>query len=291
MWSRSTRPSGWVLLLFKGRKAFFSEEKKQKTFGRAVAVLSWHIRLALCGLVCLAGWPSFAQRNVVSLNLCTDQLLVLLAPERVAALEPLARDPALSFVAAQAARLPTVRADAEAVLALRPDLVLAGRYGAQGTVALLRTRGVRVVQIEEAEDFAAVAAQVTQVAGLLGVAARGQALVAEMGRRLASAHKRAGRAVLWEAGGWTAGPGSFGDAVLRAAGLANAGTGGRIGLEALLAARPDLLVTEAAARFPSMATDLAWHPALAGLARRTVAPPLLVCAGPFSTAAVDAVAR
>ena len=39
--------------------------------------------------------------RVVSLNLCTDQMLVLLAPEKVLALSPLARDPALSFVAAR----------------------------------------------------------------------------------------------------------------------------------------------------------------------------------------------
>ena len=235
--------------------------------------------------------PASANAGVVSLNLCTDQLLVLLAPEQVTALEPLARDPALSFVARQAATLPQVRADAEAVLALRPDLVLAGRYGAQGTLALLRERGVHVVQVAEARDFAAVGVQVMQVAGVLGVAARGREMVSAMWRRLADVRRRRGTAVLWEAGGWTAGPGSFGDAVLRAAGLADVGTGGRIGVEALLAARPDLLVTEQAARFPSMATDLAWHPALAGMARRVVAPAELICAGPWSVGAVAAVAK
>jgi iron complex transport system substrate-binding protein len=227
---------------------------------------------------------------VVSLNLCTDQLLVLLAPEQVRALEPLARDPALSFVAAQTRSLPTVRADAEAVLALHPDLVLAGRYGAQATLALLRARGVRVVQVEQPASFAGVAAEVSEVAHLLGEEARGAALVSRMWQRLAAIHKRQGTAVLWEAGGWSAGPGSFEDAVLRAAGLTNLGTGGRIGLEALLAAHPGLLVTERAANFPSMATDLAWHPALAGMARLTVSPAWLACAGPFSVAAVEALA-
>ncbi len=232
-----------------------------------------------------------AEARVVSLNLCTDQLLVLLAPEQVTALEPLARDPALSFVAALAARLPQVRADAEAVLALHPDLVLAGRYGAQDTVALLRARGVRVVQFEEAEDFPAIGVQVGEMAELLGVPARGRRMVAAMWRRLAAIRRRAGTAVLWEAGGWSAGPGGFGDAVLRAAGLADLGSGGRIGVERLLALRPDVLVTEAAPRFPSLATDLAWHPALAGMTRRVVAPPLLVCAGPWSVGAVEALAK
>ncbi len=238
-------------------------------------------------LAFLLSFPACSRAKVVSLNLCTDQLLVLLAPEQVTALEPLARDPALSYVAAQAANLPQVRADAEAVLALHPDLVLAGRYGAQSTVALLRARGVRVVQFDEVEDFPAVGVQVGELADLLGVPARGRRMVTAMWRKLAGVRRRAGSAVLWEAGGWSAGPGSFGDAVLRAAGFTDVGSGGRIGVERLLALRPDVLVTEAAARFPSMATDLAWHPALARMVREVVAAPLLVCAGPWSVGAVE----
>ncbi len=230
--------------------------------------------------------------GVVSLNLCTDQLLVLLAPERVAGLEFLARDPSLSFVAAQAAHLPAVRADAEAVLRLHPDLVLAGRYGAQTTVALLRQRGVRVMQFDQPENFAAIESQVVQVARLLGAQARGAALVAGMRAQLAALPRAArGRAVFWEAGGWTAGPGSLADAALLAAGWQDAGTGGRIGLEGLLRAKPDLLVTETAPDFPSIATDLAWHPALLGLARRSVPAALLICGGPFSVRAAEILAR
>ncbi len=242
---------------------------------------------ALFGMA-LPAWAS----GVVSLNLCSDQLLVLLAPERVGALEFLARDPALSFVAAQARRFPWVRADAEAVLRLHPDLVLAGRYGAQTTVALLRARGVRVVQIDEPQNFAGIEAQVMQVAWLLGEAARGQAMVTRMEAALrALPQRRRGRAVFWEAGGWTAGPGSLADAALRAAGWTDAGTGGRIGVEALLRQKPDLLVTDTAPDYPSMATDLAWHPALRGLARKTVPPALLICGGPYSVQAAEMLAQ
>ena len=74
----------------------------------------------------------------------------------VAALSTLAHDPALSFVAARAASLPTVRASAEAVLRLHPDLVLAGNYGAQATVALLAEQGLPVVRVSMPEDFAGV---------------------------------------------------------------------------------------------------------------------------------------
>jgi iron complex transport system substrate-binding protein len=230
--------------------------------------------------------------NVVSLNLCTDALLVMLAPEQVAALSPLARDQSLSPVASQAATLPWVRPEAEAVLRLHPDLVLAGRYGAQAAVAVLRTRGLRVVQVDEPTDFGAVAVEVAQVAAALGVPERGAAMVATMQARLAALHPTpGGRAIFWQARGFTAGPGSFGDAVLRAAGYENAGTGRAVGVEAMLTHPPDVLVTEQAPAFPSLATDLLAHPALSEIKRRSVPPALLACAGPWSVDAAEMLAR
>jgi hypothetical protein len=59
----------------------------------------------------------------------------------------------------------------------------------------------------------------------------------------------------------------------------------------VLARKPDLLVTETKARFPSMSTDLAHHPALSGIRQRAIAPALLACAGPFSVAAAEQLAR
>ena len=62
-------------------------------------------------------------------------------------------------------------------------------------------------------------------------------------------------------------------------------------MEVLLSRPPDLLVTAQAPAFPSLATDLLRHPALAALPRRTVAPASLICAGPFTVSAVEALAR
>jgi len=240
-----------------------------------------------------AGWgaPPARAGGVVSLNLCTDQLLALLAPGRVAALSPLARDPALSTVAEAARHLPWVRPDAEAVLALHPDLVLAGVYGAQAAVAVLKRHGVPVVQVAEADSFDGVARQVTTIADALGSQAAGGRLVAAMRATLAAVpHAARGSAILWEPRGFSAGPGGFGDAVLRAAGYRNVGTGREMGVEALASAPPDVLITAAAPAYPSLATDLLWHPALARLQRRTVAPAWLACPGPWSVAAVVALA-
>jgi iron complex transport system substrate-binding protein len=251
---------------------------------------SWLFSRALA-LCLLAAVPARAG-DVVSLNLCTDAVLLTLAPERIAALSPLARDPSLSVAASAAASLPWVRPEAEAVLALHPALVLASRYGAQSTVALLRARGVAVVTLGEPADLAGVDQQVRDAAAALGVAARGRAVLADFHARLAAIRPRPPvQAVLWEARGFSAGPGSFGGDVLRAAGLINAGTGGAMDVETLVARHPGLLVTQTAPGYPSLATDMLWHPALAGLHRATLRPAWLACPGPWSIAAVEALTR
>ena len=229
--------------------------------------------------------------DVVSLNLCTDEFLVLLAPERIAALSPLARDPSLSVVASSAKTLPWVRADAEAVLMLHPSLVLAGPYGAQTTLAILTRAGMRVERTTLPQDFGAIRAETSRLAALLGVPARGAALLADMDARLASVPPHpALRALALAPRGYTAPVGSLEDSVLRAAGLINAGTGARVGLEAIVAHPPALLVEDLTPDYPSLATDMLRHPALSRIPRRFVPPALLACGGPWSARAVEMLA-
>ena len=245
---------------------------------------------ALAALFLLVALPAQAQR-VVSLNLCTDQFLVLLAPDRAVALSPLARDPALSFVARQAAAMDWVRPDAEAVLRLKPDLVLAGPFGARTTLAALERRGIRVERTVMPQDFAAIRAETRRFAALLGAEAKGEALLAEMDQMLAAVPKRPPiRALALQARGYTAYPGSLEDSVLAAAGLVDMGAGRRLGLEAIAADRPGLLVTAAAPDYPSLATDMLLHPVLRGIPRRTWQPALLACGGPWTASAVAALA-
>jgi iron complex transport system substrate-binding protein len=234
-----------------------------------------------------------AAERVVSLNLCTDQMLVLLAPEKVAALSPLARDPALSFVAPQAMRLPIVHASAEAVLRLHPDLVLAAPFGAQTTLAVLQQEGLHILRIGLPQDFTGIRKQTRELANALGVPQRGEALIAAMDITLnALPHPRGEiRALVWEPRGLTAGPGTLMDAVLHAAGLTNASDGRRVSLEAMLRHPPDLLIVPTEPAFPSLATDLLDHPALEALRRREIAPPLSSCGGPFTAQAATLLAR
>jgi iron complex transport system substrate-binding protein len=247
-------------------------------------------RLVLASLLLALAAPTQAApthaRRVVSLNLCTDQYLALLAPEQAVGLTQLARDPSLSVVAPQAAHLPVVRADAEAVLALHPTLVLATHWGAQATLAALERQGIPVVRIALPQDFPAIRAQTIALAALLGEPQRGAALLARMDAALAAPHAHPTEALWLAARGYTAGPRSLQAAVLRAAGLTPIGQGRHISLESLLTHPPALLVTAQAPGFPSLATNLLTHPALATLPRRTVPPALLACGGPWTAEAV-----
>jgi iron complex transport system substrate-binding protein len=244
-------------------------------------------------VVILSSLASRAADHVVSLNLCTDQMLVLLAPQKVVALSALARDPALSFVAQEAAHLPIVRASAEAVLRLHPDLVLAATYGAQSTLGLLEQEGTPVLRVDLPQDFDGIRRQTRLLAGALGVPQRGEALLEAMDAALDDLPQQpqGRRALVWEPRGFTVGPGSLMDAVLRSAGLINASDGRRVGLEALLRQPPDLLAVPATPDFPSLASALLDHPALAGIHRRAIPPALTLCAGPFTAQAAALLAR
>jgi iron complex transport system substrate-binding protein len=81
------------------------------------------------------------------------------------------------------------------------------------------------------------------------------------------------------------------DAVLHVAGLTNASDGSRVSLEALLRHPPDVLVVPSAPSYPSLATSLLEHPALADLPHRAIPPALTICAGPFSADAAALLAR
>ncbi|MEQ1711607.1 MAG: ABC transporter substrate-binding protein, partial [Hyphomicrobium sp.] len=221
-----------------------------RTSRRAGLMSSFAACLALAGPL---AWPAAAAdppRRIVSLNLCTDQILLDLVPrDRIAALSELVADPALSGRVAAAEGLPLVRGHAEEVLALAPDLVIAGEYSTPVTVDLLRRLGVRVVQVPLAFDFAGIRKAVRAVAEAAGVTAEGEAMVARFDQRLAAARAFGGgdrgvdsatphsknpdaprpSAVVFHVNSLASGTGSLLDEIVRAAGYRNAAHSMRLG--------------------------------------------------------------
>ncbi len=257
----------------------------------------------------LAAVPAHAQTapkpvRIVSLELCTDQLLIELVERgRIAAVTHLAADPASSAIPEKARGIPATRGGAEDVLRYNPDLVLAGPFGVAPTVDLLRRMQRNVVVIFQATDLDGVRTAVRAVAIAVGEEARGEAMVAQFDRRLASLPPAspgpAPSAVVYEVGGAVSGPGSLADAALAAAGLRNMGDAyrrtrsGRVPLELLIANPPDLVVISSAAdTYRTVVADNLRHPALRRLRQRGASIelpwPLWLCGTPHIA---DAVAR
>lgn len=239
------------------------------------------MRLALlCGLFLCLGpvLPvAAAPGRVVSINLCTDQLAMMLAaPGQLVSITRLARDPAASVMAEAAMAWPVNRGQAEEVYLLHPDLVLAGRYTAQPTVAMLRRLGIPVAVFEPADSFADMQADIARMGDLLGrepeAAAMAGAFAARLARiRAASLPGPRPLAATWSARGYMSGHESLAGEILTTAGFdtlaARMGRaqGSTLPLEALVLADPDLVVTGRIGPGSSRAEEPLTHPALGAL--------------------------
>ncbi len=231
---------------------------------------------AWIGVALLVAAPALADapRRVVSMNLCTDQLaLMVAAPGQIVSVSYLAQDQAVPELAALARDLPANRGLAEEVYLMRPDLVLAGPWSALATVAMLEGLGIPVVRFAPENRLDDVETGLRRMGEALGREARAEALIAQFRRDRAALDARAAmlptlRAAVYSARGWTSGSDTLAGAILRAAGLSNiAGEmglayGGEVSLEALILANPDLLISERPSRGWSEARALLVHPAL-----------------------------
>lgn len=267
--------------------------------------MTWWRRCA--ALVLVAGFlgattagAAAPPRRVVSMNLCTDQLAMLLArPGQLAAVSPIARDPVSSAMWRTAMSVPTHTGGAEAILGLAPDLVLAGEWDPPVTIAMLRRLGIRVETFPIERSFADIEANVLRMGELLGAAADARRLVAGMRATLAHFAPPAAprpRAAIYYANGYTSGSDTLAHAILEAAGYANvAAERGIVGLatlplELLVTERPDLIVLGQDYPDPAVAQGILRHPALRALdaGRASVADNLWVCGTPLALDAVSA---
>lgn len=241
--------------------------------------------------------------RAVSINLCTDQLAMLLAaPGQLASVSRISLDPHVSPMAEEAARYHNNAGRAEEVHALRPDVVLAGTYSSRETVALLRRLGIEVVQFDIVDSLDDVSAQIAQMGAALGREARAAQVIAEFEAGLAdlradlnALHGEHPRAALYYANGYTSGDASLAGEILATAGLHNAPAEagydwGILPLEMLAMIDPDVMIT--ARRYPggSRAEEILDHPVVGAMRGQTGRGALTdhdwVCGTPFVLRAI-----
>lgn len=234
-------------------------------------------RLLAAAVLFLAGLTApglAAPARVVSLNLCTDQLAMMLAaPGQLVSVSWLARDPASSAMAAEARRYTVNRAGAEEVLLIRPDLVLAGSWTAPSTLRMLRDHGLRVEVFAPDADIAGIRANILRMGALLGRQRRAADLLAQFDADLAALTAPVSpgprpQAALYGANGYSATADSLAGQILAEAGFDNVAdriglsAGGQIPLERLLLAAPDLVLRDRPLPGHSRAEEVMDHPAL-----------------------------
>lgn len=202
-----------------------------------------------------ADWrPANAPQRVVAASLlATEVLLEILPRERLAGVHVLAADTRFSLVAGDVQGLPLVGADAEQLLAVRPDLVLCDAYTRPETLALLSSADVPVVVTADPASFDDIAANVQRIGRVVHREAEAAAMVARMQERLRALAADAPAVAAWrvmnlDGGLHTYGRGSLFAAVVAAAGARSeavergVGPFRKLDAEALLGWQPDAIV-------------------------------------------------
>jgi iron complex transport system substrate-binding protein len=212
--------------------------------------------------------------SVASINLCADQLVLMLAePEQILTVSWLAADPEESVLADAASRYPLNYGSAEELLQFDPDVVIAGSYTNAFTRALLARLGYRVVELEPESAVAEIESNLRRVAAAIGRTGRGEELIAgiraDWQRLMASRPPHAPAVVVVRPGGFTVGDHSLAQDLMTLAGVRNVAAEqgldrwGSLSMETLLRALPDLIVlTGYRASQPSLANAILDHPAL-----------------------------
>jgi iron complex transport system substrate-binding protein len=253
---------------------------------KPLVILASLVTLAVAGT---AGATEPPQR-IMSLSLCTDQLLLQLVPTtRITSVTYLSRQSNESYLSAEAFGVPINYGTPEEVAREHPDLVLTGTFSTPAARMLLKRIGANLVEVPPAEDFDQIRAMTRQVAHAVGADAKGEALITEMDAALEelARTKPARRIVVagWTTSGTVPAKGTLFDSILTAAGGENVanlvgveplyGQFTAFDLEQVVALRPDILAygNSRVGRFDLSSEQLA-HPVVRRLfAGRQIAYP------------------
>lgn len=213
-------------------------------------------------------------QRVMSLNLCTDQLaLALAAPSQLASVSFLAREPVMSPEHEKAKALPINHGRAEEVFLASPDLVVTGTFSLHNTTQLLKKLGFRVEEFGFNQQLEAIPADIRRMGELLERQEEAERLAAAFEDELSSARQRvcgpAPTMLIYDQNGVSPGAGTLAHSVMEAAGFRNLAAEqglngvGPFPLEAVIEARPDVIVTSSATgNAPTLGEMVPRHPAL-----------------------------
>lgn len=229
--------------------------------------------------------------RVASLNLCTDEYLLLLArPSEIASVSRLSRDPADSSLWRIGQRYPGNRGDLESALKTHPTLLITMGGSGRSTTMIARRMGLRMLDLPFPATIDDVGKNMDRLAEALGDPSRSLAWK----RRLAGLQASQGSArdaIFLGSGGTSVGARSVEAEWMRLAGLRQrALPGGRATLE-LLATRPPQILLRSTYRRSERSLGQTWldHPLAKPRTSRTIAVDgrPWTCAGPLMLGEVE----
>jgi iron complex transport system substrate-binding protein len=235
--------------------------------------------------------------KVASINLCADQLVMLLADdEQILSVTSLSREPAGAYFYEKAKQYPTNKGGSEKILSLAPDVVIAGQYTSVHSVKLLTEIGLNVKKIPIVNDFDTLFSNIRDVAAWLDQSERGETIIKDLEQRIAAivpppAVKPV--AAVFDPNGYTTGADTLRGRLMARAGFENAAelagidSYGQLTLEQIIHLAPDALIDSPySAGTYSRAQMISRHPALlqSGLDPYIISIPsrMTVCAGPWT---------
>ena len=213
--------------------------------------------------------------SIVSMNVCTDQLVMLLADrEKITSISYLAAEPSTSTIADEVEGIHLNHGLAEEILQLSPDLVLASEFTTKITTGLLKELGYRVELLPIPNSIEDVISNIRLMANILGEVERGEEVIASLVARLDAVKQKTINqkkpvAALYWANSYTSGQGTLASSLVTAAGYINLGSKlnlkntAKLSLETLVSSRADLLIVGSRHDItPAMANETFHHPAL-----------------------------
>jgi len=248
---------------------------------------------ALALSLALVGTAQAEPRRVASLNLCTDELLLMLAdPGQIVSVTHLAQQPAETRLWREARRYRRNDGSLVSVTGLRPDLVLTMGGGARDRGRIARRLGIRVVDLPFPQSLPDIEQSIRTVSAELGRSSAGAALLERM-RRLKAGRPAAAADTIWLGGGGrtVAASGLAAQWMILAGFRQRAVRGDRVSLEQLLA-RPPAVLLRSDYRSGQYSGEQRWlsHP----LARRARGARTIVtdgrawtCMGPVLAAEIE----
>lgn len=193
-------------------------------------------------------------KRIVSLSLCTDQLLLLLVPpERIAALSYLAADRQYSYRWQAAQGLKLHHGLAEEIISLQPDLIVDSRYTAGNTQHLLKRLGYSV-QIFDSPATLVEVEQLTRAMGkLVGEEDKAEDIVQTFRQDIRDVRRRVEklplqRALSYGPNGYTVGSRTLKQEAFGVAGYTNIAAElgikyyGHLSVEQVIQSKPDAIV-------------------------------------------------